>query len=96
MRVGFNSSCYASSCHERSRLVVNQHQRICQSQRTCWAQQIESGADGVLVLELGDVAVVIDASVLNCVISNLVTIHGVPPCIAPNCSLYIDLLSSEA
>ena len=76
VRVGFMSSCSASSCHERSPLVVNQHQRICQSQRTCWAQQIESCVHGVLVLALGDIAVVIDASVLNCVLSNLVPIHG--------------------
>ena len=46
----------------------------------------ESCVHGVLVLALGDIAVVIDASVLNCVLSNLVPIHGLL-CVWPRTAL---------
>ena len=54
---------------------------------------IASGVDGIFVFELGDVVVVFDASLLNCVLRTRVAIHGLPPCMAPNCSSCIDLLS---
>ena len=56
-------------------------------------KQIASGVDGISVIELGDVVVVFDASFLNCVLRDRVTIHGLPPCMARNCSLCIDLLT---
>ena len=67
-----------------------------QYQRTCQAQQIASGVDGILVLELGDVAVVIDPNIVNCVLSNRVTIPGLPPCMASKVLLVQRLALSEA
>ena len=65
-----------------------QHQRACQS------QQIASGVDGILVLDLSDVAVVIDAHLINCVLASG-DHNWVPQCMAPENAPCKDLLSSE-
>ena len=62
MRMSRMPSCFTSSCHERPAA-----DSVCDSKGTCQAQQIASSVGGILVLELGDVVVVVDADLVNCV-----------------------------
>ena len=74
--MSFVPSCSTSSCHERpvTDSVCNFGGLIRHSKLRVVLMAI--------VLELGNVAVVIDVNLFGCVLNNQVTIHGLPSCMA--------------